>query len=53
LNGKGASWMVVGIGSSSAYLRPPAAGDPCNKVDHATTQRHEQRQIGREDRKRR
>jgi hypothetical protein len=24
--------MVVGIGSSSAYLRPPAAGDPCNKV---------------------
>ena len=24
--------MVVGIGRPSAYLRPPAAGDPCNKV---------------------
>jgi hypothetical protein len=23
---------VVGIDSSPAYLSPPAAGDPCNKV---------------------
>jgi hypothetical protein len=24
--------MAVGIGRPSAYLRPPTAGDPCNKV---------------------
>jgi hypothetical protein len=24
--------VIVGIDSSPAYLSPPAAGDPCNKV---------------------
>jgi hypothetical protein len=32
LNGKVTILKVVGIDSSPAYLSPPAAGDPCNKV---------------------
>jgi len=38
LNGKGPSWMVVGIGKPSACLMPSAAGDPCNKVAKVKTE---------------